>query len=541
MQTKQFVRDATGLVREYGAIDTLLFASVFVFALVFTITQFPWFYGNTLGADLPTSLLVGAIPFIFLMLAYWAIAVVMPRTGNDYVWVSRIFHPSIGFTWALIYVLIVFLAAFIGSGTGPLSFAVSSIFATTGLITGSAYMTNLGNYFGTSLGGFELAILFTLVVMLFTIFGSRLIKAFLYTTWVVAIIGMIVMWYILATTSNATFVHNWDSLIGGSNSSYTYAALQSTAVSKGSFPGFNTGFSAVIIALPFAFLFLFGGNYVNAFAGEIKNVRKSVPIALFLSLALGIGYWSLTSALTAATVGKNWLTQVGYAWLSGGSVPSTTGYPLPFQPTQPLFLAVSAYPNNTLITLMYITYFVGSLGPLFAYFWIPSKYFFAFSFDRVIPAKFAAVSDRFHTPYLAVIVTAIIGVLAEYLYSYLGYSSYFTMGTVLWGISYTIPGLALMVFPWVKKDLFAQAPGWVGKKIIGIPYVSIIGALTAGGFGWVGYIAYSNPVITTANIASIELLVFLIVLGFVIYFLSKSYHKGKGIDISVALKEIPPE
>ena len=47
MQPKQFVREATGFVREYGALDTLLFASVFVFALVFTITQFPWFYGNT--------------------------------------------------------------------------------------------------------------------------------------------------------------------------------------------------------------------------------------------------------------------------------------------------------------------------------------------------------------------------------------------------------------------------------------------------------------------------------------------------------------
>lgn len=541
MQTKQFVRDATGLVREYGAIDTLLFASVFVFALVFTITQFPWFYGNTQGADLTTSLLVAAIPFVFLMLAYWAIAVIMPRTGNDYVWVSRVFHPSIGFVWGLIYVLIVFLAAFIGAGTGPISFAVSSIFTTVGLLSNSAYMANLGAYFGTSIGGFELAVLFTLMVTLFTIFGSRLIKYFLYTTWFVAIIGMIVMWYILATTSNATFVSNWNALIGSSNSSYTYAALQNAAVTKGGFPGFNTGTAAIITALPFAFLFLFGGNYVNAFAGEIKNVRKTVPIALFLSLFLGLGYWSLTSTLTAATVGKDWLTQIGYAWISGGSVPSTAGYPLPYQPTQPLFLAVAAYPNNTLITLMFITYFIGSLGPVFAYFWIPSKYLFAFSFDRVIPSKFADVSSRFHTPYLAIIATALIAILAEYLYSYLGYSSYFTMGTVLWGISYVIPGLALMVFPFVKKDLFAQAPGWVGKKVAGLPLVSLVGLLTAIGFGYVGFIAYSNPAITVANTNSISLLVFLIVFGFVLYFLSKYYYKSKGIDISMALKEIPPE
>jgi amino acid transporter len=151
-QTKQFVREATGLVREYGALDTLLFASVFVFALVFTITQFAWFYGNTLGAALAPTLLIAAVPFIFLMLAYWAIGVLMPRTGNDYVWVGRILHPSIGFTWGLLYVLIVFLAAFIGAGTGPLASAVSTVVGVAGLLGNSASLNNLSNFLGGPLG-----------------------------------------------------------------------------------------------------------------------------------------------------------------------------------------------------------------------------------------------------------------------------------------------------------------------------------------------------------------------------------------------------
>ncbi len=541
MQTKQFFREATGLVREYGAIDTLLFASVFVFALVFTITQFPWFYGNTLGANLTGALFLAAVPFIFLMLSYWAIGVLMPRTGNDYVWVGRILHPSIGFTWGLIYVLIVFLAAFIGAGTGPLSFAMSSIFATYGLLGNSAYFTGLGNFFGGAAGTLELSILFTILVAAFAIFGSKFIKAFLYTTWIFAIVGMVVMWYILSTTSNATFVSNWNTLVAGNNASYTYSALQATAASNASFPGIATGFGAIVAALPFAFLFLFGGNYANAFAGEIKNVRKSLPIALFLSLILGLGYWILTSTLTVNTIGFNWATTVGYGWISGGSVPGTASYPLPYQPTQPLFLAVSAYPNQLLITLMFITYFIGSLGPLFAYFWIPSKYLFAWSFDRVIPSKFADVSSKYHTAWVAVIATAVIAVIAEFLYSYLGYSSYFTMGTVLWGISYTIPGIALTVFPYVKKDLFAQAPGWLGKKVAGIPLVSLMGLITTVGFGYVGFIAYSNPAITTVNTNSLELLGAMIVLGFVIFYLSKWYHKREGLDTSMALKEIPPE
>jgi basic amino acid/polyamine antiporter, APA family len=541
LQTKQFVREATGFVREYGVIDTLLFASVFVFALVFTITQFPWFYGNTLGANLTYTLIVAAIPFVFLMLTYTVIGVLMPRTGNDYVWIGRILSPSIGFVWGLIYVLIVFLAAFIGAGTGPLSFAVSSIFATYGLIGHSAYFTNLGDYFGGAGGTLEVSILLTLIVAAFTLFGSKFVKGFLYVTWIFAIVGMVIMWYILSTTSNATFISHWNTLVAGSNSSYTYSTLEATAASKSSFPGIATGFGATLAALPFAFLFLFGGNYANAFAGEIKNVKRSLPIALFLSLILGLGYWITTSSLTVHTIGFNWATEIGYGWIKGGSVPGTASYPLPFQPTQPLFLAVAAYPNNTLVTIMAITYLIGSLGPVFAYFWIPTKYLFAWSFDRVIPSKFADVSAKYHTAWVAVITTAVIAIIAEYLYSYLGYSSYFTMGTVLWGISYTIPGLALMVFPYVKKDLFAQAPGWIGRKIGGIPIISIIGLITMIGFGSVGYIAYSNAAITTVNLDSVELLVGMIILGFVIYFVSNQYHKRKGLDIAMALKEIPPE
>src|SRR5207244_12777143 len=153
---------------------------------------------------------------------------------------------------------------------------------------------------------------------------------------------MVLMLYILSTTSNSTFVSNWNTLVAGNNASYTYSALQPTAASNASFPGIATWFGAIVAALPFAFLFLFGGNYANAFAGEIKNVRKSLPIALFLSLILGLGYWIVTSTLTVNTIGFNWATTVGYGWIAGGSVPGNTSYSLTYQPTQPLSLRVSA-------------------------------------------------------------------------------------------------------------------------------------------------------------------------------------------------------
>jgi amino acid transporter len=507
-----------------------------VFALVFTTTQFAWFYGNTLGANLPLTLLVAAIPFMFLMLAYWAIGITMPRSGNDYVWVGRIFHPSIGFAWGMFYMIVVFLVAYVGE-IGPFSYAVSAALTILGLQSSSSGLTSLGTFLSGTTGTLELAVLFTVIFGVFALFGTRFIKGLLYVTWIAAIIGIGLMWYILGTTSTAAFTSHWDSFLAAGNPSLTYSAMQ-TAGSSG-FPGIATGLGAISTALPLAFLFLFGGNYVNGFAGEVKNVRKAIPIALFLSLILGVIYWSITSSLTLGTVGSSWMTIIGRAWDNNGV--GSAAYPLAYAPSQPLLLAVAAYPNNALITVMFGTYILGSIGALFAYFWIPSKYFFAWSFDRILPTKFADVSHRFHTAYLSVAVIVVLGAVLTYLYAYLGYSTYFTMGSVLWGAAYIVPGLALAVFPFVKKDLFDQAPGWVARKVGGVPLVSIVGIAVAVGFAYVAAVAYTNPLITVASTASQELAVGLIVAGFVIYFISDAYHRSKGMNLGMALKEIPPE
>lgn len=73
-----FPRTSSGLVREFGTMDVLLMSSAAVFALCFTILQFPWYYGFNPGANLALSLLFGAIPFLLLMLTYWAVGVIMP-------------------------------------------------------------------------------------------------------------------------------------------------------------------------------------------------------------------------------------------------------------------------------------------------------------------------------------------------------------------------------------------------------------------------------------------------------------------------------
>jgi amino acid transporter len=536
LESKVFVRKATGLVREFGVIDALLFSSAMVFALVFTTVQFAWFYGNTGAADLPSSLVVAAVPFIFLMIAYWAIAVVMPRTGNDYVWVGRIFHPAIGFVWGLLYMFIVLFVAFVGAGMSPFSYAFSVCLTILGLFSNSSSLTNIGAFIGGTTGTFELSVLCTLLFGAFSIFGSRFIKGMMYGSWIAAIIGIAMMWYILGTASSQTFASNWNTLIAPSfGGNTTYQALQSSGQSAG-FTLAPAGFGALVGALPLASLFLLGGNYTNAFVGEIKNVRKSIPIALFLSLLFGIIYWSVTATLTLNAVGANWMYAVGYSYDIGKLA-------LPFPPSQPLMLAIAAYPNFGLIYVMFFMYLAGSLAPIFAYFWIATKYVFAWSFDRVIPSKFADISERFRTPHIAVISVIVLAVLSEAVFLFLGWSASFTMGSIIWDVSYVVPALALVAFPYVKKDLFEQAPGFVKMKLGGLPIISVVGLITAIAFAWEGYIGFATGCggYCTPTPFGYYLTAALIVVGFVLYLASWAYHKREGLDISMALKAIPPE
>jgi uncharacterized membrane protein (DUF485 family) len=96
------------------------------------------------------------------------------------------------------------------------------------------------------------------------------------------------------------------------------------------------------------------------------------------------------------------------------------------------------------------------------------------------------------------------------------------------------------VFPFTKKDLLEQAPDFMRKKIANIPIVSILGVLCSISFAYMGYVAWSNPLITVQTTSGIEIAVGIIVACFVLYFVSLALHKRSGLDINMAFKELPP-
>ncbi len=107
-----FVRNATGLVRELSAFDAfnLVFSAVLIpvgITEVMAFTPMFWPHANMLLSFLFATPLVPTCGLVYLYFT-----VIMPRSGGDYVWVSRTLNPFLGFfvNFSLTFVFLTWIA-----------------------------------------------------------------------------------------------------------------------------------------------------------------------------------------------------------------------------------------------------------------------------------------------------------------------------------------------------------------------------------------------------------------------------------------------
>src|SRR2546426_3180704 len=91
-----FVRQSTGLVREASAVDAMIFNAVFSAPVGATLAWGVFFALSVFrGADLVTATIIAFFLNIPVIIMMALLASSMPRTGGDYVWVSRILSPPL--------------------------------------------------------------------------------------------------------------------------------------------------------------------------------------------------------------------------------------------------------------------------------------------------------------------------------------------------------------------------------------------------------------------------------------------------------------
>ena len=297
-------------------------------------------------------------------------------------------------------------------------------------------------------------------------------------------------------------------------------------------------------------MYIFGAYYTGYnwscfYSGEIKNVRRSIPLIFLGSVATTAFVWVASSFLLWNRIGPDFLAAASY--LKYSQPDAIAILPLAGLPMPRMFYLTFFFGSDALGTVAKLLVLLGASW-FFYYMWmfsfmlIPSRQIFAWSFDRILPSKLADVDQVgwLKGPLKALTLTFLIGlavtVVANVIPSILTLAAVFTLVEL---VVFCLPGIAGLVFPFTKKELFERAPPIAKKKIGPLPVISILGLTTTvlGAFG--AYEVFINPILGSS--IGWQWALELFVVGIMIYYTSLFVRKRQGMDLRLVFKVIPPE
>ena len=551
VEPKVFKRKATGLVREASLFDTFLFngaAAAFsgmVILFVLDITGLP---GGNVIAALPLVLITLSIGVVYSFLT-----ATMPRSGGDYVFNSRILHPSLGFAFnfALVFLQTLwvgFILWFVWSaGFGPAFYLI-------GYQTHNVALQGLGSWVSVPLNSLLLGTIMNIVYGLIAISGTKNLLRTVNVVQIITLTTTAIGVGVFALTSNSTFVNLFNNFIHSSDSSLAssanpYQAVITAAATSGFHaPSLGVSLPLLVPLLPF----LAGGVmwvfYSAYFAGEIKNAN-SVKRNLITTIGAGIFnlvFMGLMFYFFIQSVGYNFISSLSSAAYSTPAIlPSGFTGGLTWIVTY-FFGLAAQNPILGAIIVLGMTFGISSVVMLPVIAMQIQRNVFGWSIDRLVPDKFSEVSPKYHTPVFAIIMSLVFYEIA--LAFEVGINS---VNTTLVGGMYAmlilgpalacmlLPGISAIVLPWRRKDLYNSSPAKI--EIKGFPIIVIFGIISVI---WIGILTYEMlawPVYGLLTYPLFAILAFVpFIIGFGLYWAIRAYRKRQGIDIDLAYQEIPP-
>ena len=524
-----YTRKSSGLVREMGIRDAFQINAGFinyVFPLVAIGIALPLY----VGANLTWTLLIAALAFVPLALVYAQLGTTMPRSGGDYVFLGRIFHPAVGA--AAGFALLVFLVNNAGNAAQqtiyvlPFSLrAIGQALSWSAPIHAANHLTGKSADFWTGL---------TVMLIGAGLAAAAQHRAGRVIMWMFILggIGILALIFSSLLTSTATFQHRFNVQ---SHNAAAYSQVISAAKAQGLHLGYS--WSATLSMLPFAALIYLGNTFSVYPAAEIKRPGRTLPITMIAALLVCVVvslllWWGLRHLTGIAFLQSGtWLSANGATTAS-----KITGVGLdPFS----LTLVGTASPVAAFLSSFVLLFYV--INP-----WVNmlliSRVLFALSFDRLLPNFITRVSRRNNSPMTAVAVA--LGLCTIFLWAaiYTGVASALRNVILIFTTLFLLSSIAATLLPYLKRDLYDASPKLFGGTWWGLPAITVIGAVSTVCFAVLDYFAATLTAISSGyNTTSVTVLLVSAFGGLIFYFVSRAYLRRQGIDLGHALRELPPE
>ncbi|MGC8910592.1 MAG: APC family permease [Nitrososphaeria archaeon] len=560
-----FVRRASGLVRTIGPFTA--------FMIVFSHTVGGGIHKlavqaayNSPGAYIPYSFLVtGLLAGLPTAIIYTMLGSMMPRTGGDYIFITRGLSPILGFvaswgfwfTEVLSYGIIAWYSIDFFAGALTIS----------GVVLNNPGLTGFAQWLSTTEGHWIVGSIFVFGFALLALFGMRVYSWVVNILGTLAIIGVLTNLIILGGFGLAAgaSVVGWDRVFGaGAYEKIVQKSFELSSQYKGVFPVSEFSWSDTMragIGAIWAYIGITSAVYVG---GEIKSPSKTLFISQVLGTivimlyyiglpALVYNAWRVPSEVLDKTGASKILEQMNvpkdrvyfialYQFLMNNwgsknvaallGVPEAhllpagvvTTYTVTLLPPELAWFQVL---NGILVGIVL-------LKDIPAFFLVSSRMIFAWSFDRFFPEIFSRVNSTFNSPHWAIILTMVGGLLGVVLNILSGEWLASVDTTMLYQFAVMVAGLSAAVLPFIRSDIYEKSSA--KYSIFGIPLLSLFGILAFGSNFYFLIVAgtWLNPE------RDLVMQTFWMALGVAIFtgYLIKNVKRG--IDVKTIYTEIPP-
>ncbi|MGN6380372.1 MAG: APC family permease [Gaiellales bacterium] len=521
-----FQRQATGLVREAGWWDVLVynvnFISIGLMAAFLFNTTIPFYPGvNVYLNELIAFGLVIPLSFVFAMFA-----AALPRSGGDYVYVSRTLHPSLGMmssfnntVWWFLYggVPSAFFARY---GLGP-------FFRTVGEMSGSSTMVSWGN---TLVGKSGTMVAGTILIVVLVAIFARSLRLYLRVQNLLFLFAMAS----IAISIIVFAVASHGDVVNGINATFGAGSVDKT-VSGANFSESSFNLRNTILPMTWLYLELVFNQSSAYIGGEVRRASRVQLWSMPAAAVIAVGVLMLLTWAALHSVGFSLWGALGLNGATGLGLSST-----------PVYTEIAAATSGqTWVAVLILGGFV-----FWSYTWLPgqilnaSRNLVAYAMDGVMPHQLANVSETTHTPVTAIALVGAgsIGALALYVYT-----SFFATLTGIFGfiLSFCVVSVAAIAFPYRLPDVFESSP--VRWRWGGVPVITIVGVISLAACIASGVIFLKDPYAGFHHLNGswywkrIIYNVAIFLSGFVIYFIARWINRSRGIDLDKRFAEIPVE
>jgi amino acid transporter len=522
-------------VREFSQLDAWIYNVLALNLVVLIAFNYVAVSVTFPQASLWLSVVICGVFCTFEAIVYAFFMAIMPRSGGDYVFQSRVLGGGVATVFVftaivLAQTVLVALTAYLGA-----TLVLSPFFVLLGAEYQWTWLIDAGNWIAKPTGIFLTSALYVVWCGWINVKGLRLYA--LIQRWVfwVGIACVAIVLLMLLFTSHADFVKNLDAFMA---KNYNVSNAYETTIKNGGHVVQSFSLWATILAAVYASLFLAFPHWGVMQGGEIK--RAGSLRGNILAIAGAEVFSFIVIAIFAALI----TSKVGSAFLYASGNLFYTADPHNVLPVPPFFGFFVALASGSAIFIwiafiMFFCWFImlAPNAPLGA-----TRILVAMANDKVLPDWFGRVNKRSHTPVNAIIAFCAICVGVCALYAYAKWFVPLTVALVVPSLTaFGVTMVAAILLPTRRAAMF-RASVADKHRFLGQPVMSICAVVFLAFVIFIDYECLTNKTLAINTTKGLVFVGGMYLVSFALYFGSKWYRKSKeNLDLSVVYQELPAE